>query len=85
MAGTLLLICFRRRSNLLRAALALGVVLLLSFSGVALTGCSNTTTTTGSGGNTGFTAPGTYNMTLTGTDSVSPTIANSATFTLTVN
>jgi hypothetical protein len=83
-AGTLLLVCFRRRSGLLRATLALGVVLLLSFSGLGLTGCSNTTTTTGPGGNTTYSAPGTYSLTLTGTDSVTPTIANSATFTLTV-
>jgi subtilase family serine protease len=84
-AGTLLLVCFRRRSKLLRAAMAVGVVLLLSFSGLGLTGCSNNSTTTSPGGNTSYSAAGTYTMTLTGADSVTPTITNSANFTLTVN
>jgi subtilase family serine protease len=55
LAGTLLLVCFRRRASLLRASLlrasllragiALGLFLTLSLSGLGLTGCSGSTAT----------------------------------------
>ena len=82
LAGIALLVCFRRRSKLLRAGMALGLALLLSFSGLGLTGCSNNSASTSTAGDT---ATGTYTITFVGTDSVNPAITASTNFTLTVN
>ncbi len=83
LAGSLLLIGFRRRSRLLRASMALGVLALLSFSGLGLTGCSNNSTSS-TNNSLGNTTPGSYAITITGTDSVTPTLTNTTTVTLTV-
>ena len=83
LAGSILLIGFRRRSRLLRAGMALGVLALLSFSGLGLTGCSNNSTSNTT--NLSNTTPGTYAITVTGTDSVTATLTSSTTVTLTVN
>jgi subtilase family serine protease len=87
LAGTFLLVCFRRRSRLLRASMALGLLLALSFSGLGLTGCSGSSTSTNNSSSPPptNTPAGTYTITLTGTDSVTSTITNSTTFTVTVN
>jgi hypothetical protein len=82
LAGTVILVCFRRRSKLLRASLAIGLALLLSFSGLGLTGCSNNNSSTSTAGDT---AQGSYTLTLSAVDSVDPTITATTTFTLTVN
>jgi subtilase family serine protease len=87
LAGTFLLVCSRHRSRLLRAGMALGLLLVVSFSGLGLGGCSggsapmsstpiNTTTDT---------PAGTYTITVTGTDSTASTITASTTFTITVS
>jgi subtilase family serine protease len=82
LAGVILLACFRRRSKLLRASVALGIALLLSFSGLGLTGCSNNNSST----STAEDVPaGTYTISLSGTDTLNATITASTTFTLTVN
>lgn len=83
LAGGLLLIGLRRRSRLLRAGLGLGLIVMFSLAGVGLTGCSNRSTNNTI--TTSNTAAGTYTITVTGTDSVSPAITSSATVTLTVN
>jgi hypothetical protein len=91
LAGTLLLVCFRRRSrllrsSLLRAGMALGLLLVLSFSGLGLTGCSGSSASTNNNNTTSSNTPnGTYTITLTGTDSRTSTITTSTTFTVTVN
>jgi hypothetical protein len=85
LAGTLLLVCFRRRSGLLRASLALGLLLMLACSGIGLTGCSS--------GSTGTTTPppvlttpaGNYTLTITGTDSKTSTLTSSASVVVTVS
>jgi subtilase family serine protease len=90
-AGLLILGCFKRRSKLLRGGIALGIVLVLSLSGLGITGCSSgasgnttatnpTTTTT-----TGNATAGTYTLTITGTDSVDSAVSNTGTLTLTVH
>ncbi len=81
LAGGLLLIGLRRRSRLLRAGLGVGLLVVFSLTGLGLTGCSNTSTN----GTTSNTAAGTYSITVTGVDSVNPTITASTTLTLTVN
>jgi hypothetical protein len=66
-----------------RLSLLLVVILLLPFAGANLTGCG------GGGANTGTSTTTsnamTFNVTLTGTDSVNNSIASSTTFTLTVD
>jgi subtilase family serine protease len=49
-AGTLMLVCFRRRSRLLRAVLSLGAVVLISVAGLGLTACGGSSSPA-SGGN----------------------------------
>ena len=83
LAGTLVLIGLRRRSKLLRASLALGLLLLVSFSGLGLTGCSNNTSTTPVV-NTNNTPAGTYIITLNGADSVNANVTATTTFNLIV-
>ena len=85
LAGTVLLVCFRRRSRLLRAAMALGFLLVLSFSGLGLTGCSSGSSASTTPPPTDNTPAGTYTFTVTGTDSNSSTITASNTFTITVS
>ncbi|MGA7155948.1 MAG: protease pro-enzyme activation domain-containing protein [Acidobacteriaceae bacterium] len=92
LAGALLLCCIGPRhrqlrhrllhSQLLRGGMALGLLLLLSFSGIGLTGCgggSTTTTTTGAS-----TPAGSYTVTIVGTDSKSSTLTSSVTISITV-
>jgi len=81
-AGLLIAGCFKRRSRLLRGGLALGALVLLSFSGFGLIGCSSGSTVNPLTSNN--TPAGTYTFTVTGTDSVNSTITNSASFTVTV-
>ena len=84
LAGVLLLFGLRRRSQMLRAGLALGLLLALAWSGIALTGCSGNGTTTPTPSN--LTTPaGAYHLTVTGTDSKTSTLTNSATVTVTVS
>ncbi|MGA8940978.1 MAG: protease pro-enzyme activation domain-containing protein [Acidobacteriaceae bacterium] len=73
------------RSKLLRGGMALGLLLLLSFSGIGLSGCGGSTTTTTTTTTTNTVAAGTYTITVTGTDSNTPTLTSSTTFTVTVN
>jgi subtilase family serine protease len=89
LAGTFLLLCFRRRSRLLRASITLGL-LLLSISGLGLIGCGGSSSTSTTSSSTNPTNPtntpaGTYTVTLIGTDSVNASITSSTTFTVTVN
>jgi hypothetical protein len=81
LAGMLMLAGFRRRSRLLRASMALGLVMLLSLSGLGLTGCSNTATSATASN----TPAGAYTITVTGTDTVTSTETATTTFTLTVS
>jgi hypothetical protein len=81
LASMLLFAGFRRRSRLLRASVALGVLLALSLSGIGLTGCSNTSSSVTASN----TPAGAYTITVTGTDSVTPADTATTTFTLTVN
>ena len=96
LAGALLLASFSSRSRLLRsrllrAGMALGLLLTLSLSGLGLTGCGGSSTTTGGGSSGGGTTTstdtpaGTYSITVTGTDSKTSTITTSYTFTVTVS
>jgi hypothetical protein len=78
-----LLVCFRRRSRLLRASLALGLLLMFACSGMGLTGCSGGSTTTTIPVLT--TPAGSYTFTITGTDSQGKAPASSATVTVTVS
>jgi len=81
-AGLLIAGCFRRRSRILRGALALSALVLMSFSSLGLTGCSSGSSAT----NSNVDAPtGTYTITLTGVDSGNPAISYSTNFTITVN
>jgi hypothetical protein len=83
LAGLLVLGCWKRRSRLLRAGIALGIVLIFGLSGVGLSGCSS-----GASGNTsttGSTAGSTYTLAIYANDSADPAISNNATFTLTIN
>ena len=84
LAGLLLAGCFKRRSRLFRASLALAVTLALGLSGLGLTGCSNkspgATTTTSTNAPTGV-----YSFSLSASDSVNASIsATSNTFTITI-
>jgi hypothetical protein len=81
LAGTLMLVCFRRRSMLIRASMAIGLALLLSFSGLAITGCSNNNSSTSTASDSPV---GTYTITISAQDSVNPTITATTNFTLTV-
>ncbi len=87
LAGALLLLTLRRsrlRSKFLTASLTLALVASLSFSGLALTGCSGSTATTNNitTTTTNDTPAGTYTLTVTG---ASGTTTSSATITLTVS
>jgi subtilase family serine protease len=89
LAGALLLISLRGRSRRLRskvlsASLALGLIVALSFSGLALTGCggSSSTATNNTTTTTNDTPAGTYTITINGT---SGTTTSSTTITLTVS
>jgi subtilase family serine protease len=85
-AGTLMLVCFRRRSRLLRAVLSLGAVVLISVAGLGLTACSSSSSGSSPTTPTSTDSPlGTYTLTLIGADSKTSTITNSTTLTLTVN
>jgi subtilase family serine protease len=85
-AGTLMLVCFRRRSRLLRAVLSLGAVVLISVAGLGLTACSSSSSGSYPTTPTSTDSPlGTYTLTLIGADSKTSTITNSTTLTLTVN
>ena len=84
-AGLLIAGCFRRRSRLLRSGLALGALVLLSFSGFSLMGCSNSSGSSSVNPITNNEASaGTYTFTITGTDSVNSAITNSSSFTVTI-
>jgi len=83
-AGLLIAGCFKRRSRLLRGGLALGALLLLSFSGFGLMGCSSGSSTVAIGSSANDTPTGAYTLTVTGTDSVDSAITNNASFTVTV-
>jgi subtilase family serine protease len=88
-AGLLILGCFKRRSKLLRGGIALGMVIFLGFSGIGLTGCSsgatgNTSAVNPTTTSTTNAATGTYNFTVSGNDSVLPTLSATTTFTLTI-
>lgn len=83
-AGLLIVGCFKRRSRLLRGGLALGALLLLSFSGFDLMGCSSGSSTVAIGSSANDTPTGAYPLTVTGTDSVDSTITSNASFTVTV-
>jgi subtilase family serine protease len=93
LASTFLLVCVRRRSRLLRASLALGLLLTLSFTGLGLTGCSGssssntgtTTTTSTPSTPTTDTPAGTYTITVMGSSMTTPSITTTTTFTVTVN
>jgi hypothetical protein len=79
-AGTLLIVFgLRRRSRLVRASLTLGLLLLLSVAGLGLSGCSSSAVAAPN-----LATKGSYSLTLTGTDSVNPTLISSSTFTLTI-
>jgi subtilase family serine protease len=84
-AGLLMVGCFRRRSRLLRGGLALGALVLLSFSGFGLLiGCSSNSAGIPIGASANDTPTGTYPLTVTGTDSIDSTITQNAAFTVTV-
>jgi len=91
LAGALLLVSLRRRSRRLRsrllsASLNLGLLVALCFSGVALTGCGGSSAIDNTMNTMSNDTPaGTYTITVTGTDSKTPTITSSTTFTLTVS
>jgi subtilase family serine protease len=87
LAGTFLLVCSRHRSRLLRAGMALGLLLVVSFSGLGLGGCSGGSASMSStpATTTTDTPAGTYTITVTGTDSTTSTITASTTFTITVS
>jgi subtilase family serine protease len=79
-AGCLLLAgLFGRRSRKLRPLLAIG---LLAVIGAGLSGCGENSSAPAS---YSYAPKGTYNITLTGSDSVTSSIASTTTFTLTVN
>ena len=88
-AGLLFAGLFSRRSRKLRGILA---ILVVSLAGIALTGCSNSVSTSGGGTTTPVitlttvnATPGTYTVTVTGTDTLSSKIAASTQFTLTIH
>ncbi len=83
-AGLLIAGCFKRRSRLLRGGLALGALVLLSFSGFSLMGCSSSGSSTVNPLTSNNAPAGTYTFTVTGTDSVNSAITNSSSFTVTI-
>ena len=74
--------CSRLRSKLLAASLALLLVVSLSFSGLALTGCGGGSSTTNNTNTTNNTPEGSYTIVITG---VSSSSAVSTNITLTVS
>jgi subtilase family serine protease len=91
LAGLLCLVGFTRRKSL-RGSLALGLLLVLSLSGLGLAGCSNSsnvaapvTTTTTTTTTTVTTPTGTYALTVVGYNPTNSTIAATTSFNLTIN
>jgi len=84
-AGLLVAGCFRRRSRILRGALALGLLALIAFSGLGLTGCSSSASGTSTTTITDNAPTGVYTFSLSGTDSVNSAIISNTTFTVTIN
>jgi subtilase family serine protease len=74
-----------RRSSLLRGGLAVACIALLSLAGFGLTACSSSASPSQAAINSSYTAAGTYSFTITGADSINPTITATTPFTLTVN
>ncbi|WP_158822952.1 protease pro-enzyme activation domain-containing protein [Granulicella sp. S156] len=72
--------CFRHRSRLLRGGLALVALVMLSFSGFGLMGCSSGSSSVPIGSSANNAPAGTYSFTVTGTDSVNSTITNNTSF-----
>jgi subtilase family serine protease len=87
LAGLLALGLLRKRFRRMAPLVTMSImVVLLGVASLGLSGCSNNTTTTGGGTTTttGDETPGTYVLTLTGTDPVTNQTASSN-FTLTIN
>ena len=88
LAGLLALGLLRKRLRRMSPLLSLSLfALCLGIASLGLSGCSNnSTTTTGGGGGTtvGDETPGTYTLTLTGTDSVNTAQTANSNFTLTI-
>ena len=90
LAGALLIGSFRRRSRRFRSLITLAFITALSLGGLALTGCTGSVTTNNTGGggggssNSGNAPAGTYNLTLTGSDTVNSSITASTNFTITI-
>jgi len=94
LAGLLIVLCIRRRSSLLRAGVSLALLVMLSFAGLGMTGCSSSSSANNGQStpvtpvNPNATPAGTYTITVTGTDeasyySITP-LVYTTTFTLTV-
>jgi hypothetical protein len=75
----------QRRTRLLRGGLAVACIALLSLAGFGLTACSSSASPSQAAVNASYTAAGSYSFTITGEDSVNPTITATTPFTLTVN
>jgi subtilase family serine protease len=85
LAGLLALGVLRKRFRRMSPLLSLSLfALCLGIAGLGLSGCSNNASTTGGGGTVGDETPGTYSLTLIGTDSVNANQTASANFTLTI-